>query len=142
LTPPTGFCNALLWPLLHYIPLSVDCLQRADEQFAAYTTANIAFARVLLQQYRAGDVVWVHDYQLMLLPALLRRARPNMKIGFFLHTPFPSSEIYRVLPARRELLIGVLSSDLIGMREMAAVVGDGEYNSGGEEHRLRCIAAS
>ena len=65
-----------------------------------------------------GDLVWVHDYHLMLLPAMLREeigdSKSNVKIGFFLHTPFPSSEIYRILPVRNEILIGVLHCDLIG----------------------------
>lgn len=64
-----------------------------------------------------GDLVWVHDYHLMLLPAMLREEmgpKKNVKIGFFLHTPFPSSEIYRILPVRNEVLMGVLQCDLIG----------------------------
>lgn len=71
-------------------------------------------AQVVLDEYEDGDVVWVHDYHLMLLPTMLRQARPSMKIGFFFHTPFPSSEIYRVIPSRDELLYGVLSSNLLG----------------------------
>ena len=70
--------------------------------------------QVVLDEYEDGDVVWVHDYHLMLLPTMLRQARPSMKIGFFFHTPFPSSEIYRVIPSRDELLYGVLSSNLLG----------------------------
>ena len=70
----------------------------------------------MLELYRPGDVVWVHDYHLMLLPSVLRARHPNMKIGFFSHVPFPSSEIYRVLPFRKELLEGLLSSSLIGFQ--------------------------
>lgn len=109
-----GFCNNLLWPLFHYIPLNVENLATEPEQFAAYQAANVEFARAVLDVYKEGDTVWVHDFQLMLLPALLRSVRPNIKVGFFLHIPFPSSEIYRALPARRALLQGVLASDLIG----------------------------
>lgn len=78
---------------------------------------NRLFAKKIASQVQDGDRVWVHDYHLMLLPAMLREELGpgiNVKIGFFLHTPFPSSEIYRVLPARDELLRGVLECDLIG----------------------------
>ena len=109
-----GFCNDLLWPLFHYIPLPLDAIKAHDKQFKAYQKANAEFAKVVLEHYQDGDVVWVHDYHLMLLPSLLRQARPQMKIGFFFHTPFPSSEIYRVIPSRDELLYGVLSANLLG----------------------------
>ena len=109
-----GFCNDLLWPLFHYIPLPISAIKQHDKQFAAYQKANAEFARVVLDEYEDGDVVWVHDYHLMLLPTMLRQARPSMKIGFFFHTPFPSSEIYRVIPSRDELLYGVLSANLLG----------------------------
>ena len=109
-----GFCNDLLWPLFHYIPLPIDAIKAHDKQFQAYQKANAEFAKVVLDEYEDGDVVWVHDYHLMLLPSLLRQARPAMRIGFFFHTPFPSSEIYRVIPSRSELLYGVLSSNLLG----------------------------
>jgi trehalose 6-phosphate synthase/phosphatase len=109
-----GFCNDLLWPLFHYIPLPIDAIKAHDKQFRAYQKANAEFAKVVLDEWEEGDVVWVHDYHLMLLPALLRHAKPGMKIGFFFHTPFPSSEIYRVIPSRDELLYGVLSSNLLG----------------------------
>ncbi|KAJ1544358.1 Trehalose-6-P synthase/phosphatase complex synthase subunit [Cladochytrium tenue] len=88
-----------------------------EEHWDAYREANMAFAEALASTVQDGDLVWVHDYQLMLLPSLLRSKlpdKPNVKIGFFLHIPFPSSEIYRILPVRREVLQGVLQSDLIG----------------------------
>ena len=72
----------------------------------------------MVQDVQDGDLIWVHDYHLMLLPEMLRKelgdTRKNVKIGFFLHTPFPSSEIYRILPVREKLLLGVLYCDLIG----------------------------
>ena len=84
----------------------------------AYTDANRLFAKTVAAEVEDGDLVWVHDYHLMLLPAMLREelepTGKNIKLGFFLHTPFPSSEIYRILPVRREVLLGVLSCDLIG----------------------------
>lgn len=76
------------------------------------------FARAIAKDVQDGDMVWVHDYHLMLLPSMLREeigdTRSNVKIGFFLHTPFPSSEIYRILPVRNEILLGILHCDLIG----------------------------
>ena len=71
----------------------------------------------MARDVREGDLIWIHDFHLMLLPAMLREELGpdfNIKIGFFLHTPFPSSEIYRILPVRKEILSGVLHSDLIG----------------------------
>ncbi|BAM81439.1 alpha,alpha-trehalose-phosphate synthase [Cyanidioschyzon merolae strain 10D] len=114
-----GFCNDVLWPLFHYVPLQVvsqDGERKFDYKYwAAYTTANQRFAEAIMSVYRRGDSVWVQDYHLMLLPALLRRKlRHSTRIGFFLHTPFPSSEVYRILPVRREILEGVLAADLIG----------------------------
>lgn len=73
---------------------------------------------MVVQDVQDGDLVWVHDYHLMLLPAMVREllgnTKKNVKVGFFLHTPFPSSEIYRILPVREKLLEGVLACDLIG----------------------------
>jgi trehalose 6-phosphate synthase/phosphatase len=83
-------------------------------QWSAYQEANEVFARVILNAYQHGDVVWCHDYHLMLLPSKLKEGYSNMKVGWFLHTPFPSSEIYRTLPVREELLLSVLSADLVG----------------------------
>ena len=83
-------------------------------QWQAYLVANNKFSEVVLEAYEANDVVWVQDYHLMQLPQLLKTAIPKMKVGFFLHTPFPSSEVYRTLPVREELLKAVLGADLIG----------------------------
>lgn len=85
----------------------------------AYKEANALFANTIADEAQDGDLIWIHDYHLMLLPQLLRerlraQGKKNIKIGFFLHTPFPSSEIYRVLPVRADLLKGVLYCDLIG----------------------------
>lgn len=109
-----GFCNNVLWPLFHYIPLPVESITTADAEFEAYQAANYLFAEVVIREYQEGDVVWIHDYHLMLLPRILRQHYPNIKIGFFFHTPFPAHEIYRGLPSREPLLAGVLASDLIG----------------------------
>ncbi|CAM9645716.1 unnamed protein product, partial [Chrysoparadoxa australica] len=80
----------------------------------AYKEANMIFAEVVCSFYEPGDYVWVHDYHLMRLPYELRQRHPDCKIGWFLHTPFPSSEIYRILPVRKPLLEGLLSADLVG----------------------------
>lgn len=103
-----------LWPLFHYLPGEIDF---DEAQWDGYYRANVAFANAIRQVARDGDMIWVQDYHLMLLPALLREAladMPDIRIGFFLHTPFPSSEVYRVLPVRKQILLGVLQCDLIG----------------------------
>lgn len=110
-----GFSNSILWPLFHYHPgeISFD-----EPTWLAYCEANKLFAKAIISSVEDGDMIWVHDYHLMLLPRLLREeigtSKKNVKIGFFLHTPFPSSEIYRILPVREEILMGVLACDLIG----------------------------
>lgn len=113
-----GFCNSVLWQLFHYVPLNIDSklseTRTLQFQWNAHQLANRQFADVVLRHYRPGDIVWVQDYHLMLLPAILKEKYSRMKVGFFLHTPFPSSEIYRTLPVREELLRAVLKADLIG----------------------------
>lgn len=110
-----GFSNSILWPLFHYHPGEMNFDENA---WAAYIEANEQFASKIASQVDDNDMIWVHDYHLMLLPQMLRQkigsTKKNVKIGFFLHTPFPSSEIYRILPVRKEILEGVLSCDLIG----------------------------
>lgn len=108
-----GFSNSTIWPLFHYFPSIADF---SKEFFEAYRTINQQFAETVIALYQPGDVIWVHDYQLMLLPQLLRDRLPNATIGFFLHIPFPSYEIFRLLPSRwkRALLHGILGADLVG----------------------------
>ncbi|KAJ3351024.1 Trehalose-6-P synthase/phosphatase complex synthase subunit [Allomyces javanicus] len=110
-----GFSNSILWPLLHYCPGEIAF---REDQWDAYHAANVMFAEAVLEHLQDGDMVWVQDYHLMLLPALLRAKCadqfPHIKLGFFLHTPFPSSEIYRILPVRREILLGILECDVVG----------------------------
>lgn len=107
----TGFSNTSLWPLLHYLP---SYAQYDRRWFDAYRKVNTIFADTVAEVADHGSLVWVHDYHLMLLPEMLRWRRPDLKIGFFLHTPFPSYEIFRCHPNRRELLKGLLGADLIG----------------------------
>ncbi len=106
-----GYSNGVLWPLFHYLLDQVP-LQVSD--WDSYVEANQLFADVVAREYRPGDLVWVHDYQLLLVPGMLRRLLPDARIGFFLHIPFPSEELFRTLPARRELLEGLLGADLVG----------------------------
>src|SRR5690606_15218682 len=80
----------------------------------AYERVNELFAEAIAERYRPGDVVWVHDYQLMLVPQMLRRRVPDARIGFFLHIPFPASEVFRTLPYRDRILEGLLGADLVG----------------------------
>ncbi|KAK8206670.1 Trehalose-6-P synthase/phosphatase complex synthase subunit [Zalaria obscura] len=110
-----GFSNSILWPLFHYHPGEITFDESAWD---AYKEANRLFAKAIAKDVEDNDLVWIHDYHLMLLPAMLREeigdSKRNVKFGFFLHTPFPSSEIYRILPVRNEILNGVLHCDLIG----------------------------
>ncbi|KAL9654639.1 hypothetical protein ABK040_006701 [Willaertia magna] len=106
-----GFSNGILWPLFHYL---YERNSMFDElQWEAYKRVNETFADAIMEIYKENDMVWVHDYHLMLLPKLLRQRKPDINIGFFLHIPFPSSEIYRILPVRTELLEGLLASNLV-----------------------------
>lgn len=108
-----GFSNDTLWPLFHYFP----SLVRYDaDWFEHYRMANSLFLETLARTVRPGDRVWIHDYHLMLLPALLRDRFPDLPISFFLHIPFPSYEVFRLLPAawRTALLEGMLGADLVG----------------------------
>lgn len=107
-----GFSNSILWPLFHYHPGEISF---NEEWWEAYQKVNQLFADAIDEIVQDGDLVWVQDYHLMLLPAMLRnKTKKDIKIGWFLHTPFPSSEIYRILPVRKEILLGVLESDLLG----------------------------
>jgi trehalose 6-phosphate synthase/phosphatase len=106
-----GMCNSVIWPLFHYF---LGRVASEPEYFEAYAEVNAAFADTVAARAPEGAHVWVHDYHLMLVPALLRARRADVRISFFLHIPFPSSEVYRILPARAELLGGVLGADYIG----------------------------
>jgi trehalose 6-phosphate synthase/phosphatase len=106
-----GYANSVLWPLFHY---RVGQIPHEVRGFDAYESVNARFADAVAEHYQSGDLVWVHDYQLMLVPGLLRERVPDARIGFFLHIPFPSSETFRILPQRERLLEGLLGADLIG----------------------------
>ena len=106
-----GFCNSTLWPLFHYFP---QIAEYDKHFFNAYRKVNKKFAKAVLEVADGNDTIWVHDYHLMLLPSLLRERLPDAEIGFFLHIPFPSSEIFRMLPGAAEILDGMLGADLVG----------------------------
>jgi trehalose 6-phosphate synthase/phosphatase len=108
-----GYANGTLWPLLHQFPSS---LSFDPEDWQAYLEANRRFRDAVVEAHRPEDLVWVHDYHLMLLPALLREALPDAAIGFFLHIPFPPSDVFRILPHREALLTGLLGADLIAFQ--------------------------
>jgi len=105
-----GFSNQTLWPACHYFVQYIDYDQKYWE---SYKRVNEKFAEVISENLEPEDVVWVHDYQLMLVPQMLRSQRPDITVGFFQHIPFPSYEVFRTLPWRRELLEGILGSDYI-----------------------------
>ncbi|KAF9589773.1 hypothetical protein IFM89_028682 [Coptis chinensis] len=112
-----GYCNSILWPLFHYLGIpQEDRLDTIQSQFEAYETANKFFAEVVIENYKAGDIVWCHDYHLMFLPEYLKKHNSEMKVGWFLHTSFPSSEVYMILPHRTDLLYAVLHADLVGFQ--------------------------
>ena len=106
-----GLSNKALWPLFHYfIEYSVFNIN----QWESYVEVNKKFSEAVIKNVEDGDIIWVHDYQLLLCPKMIRDRKPNVTIGFFLHIPFPSFEIFRIFPWREELLQGILGADQIG----------------------------
>ncbi|GJQ20213.1 MAG: bifunctional alpha,alpha-trehalose-phosphate synthase (UDP-forming)/trehalose-phosphatase [Bacteroidia bacterium] len=122
-----GFCNETLWPLFHYFP-SITTYR--ESHWKQYQEVNKVFAERVAEILKPDDIVWVHDYQLMLVPRLLRHYAPQNPIGFFLHIPFPSFEIFRLIPQewRREILTGLMGADLVGFHTY-------EYT----QNFLRCV---
>jgi len=108
-----GYANQTLWPLFHSFTTRFD--YDAD-LWAAYVAANRRFRDAVLEELEPGDTVWIHDYHLMLLPRMLREVAPDTRIGFFLHIPFPASELLRILPRRDEVLRGLLGADLVAFQ--------------------------
>ncbi|KAJ3507777.1 hypothetical protein NLJ89_g6115 [Agrocybe chaxingu] len=110
-----GYCKTTLWPLFHYL-LWQDVATEyasADSHYPYYESANAAFARKIAEVYQPGDLIWVHDYHLLLVPRLVRESIPDAVLGLFVHTPFPSSEVFRCLPRRKEILDGMLGANLV-----------------------------
>ncbi|MDD1757107.1 MAG: bifunctional alpha,alpha-trehalose-phosphate synthase (UDP-forming)/trehalose-phosphatase, partial [Methanotrichaceae archaeon] len=108
-----GFCNKTIWPLFHYFTSNVAY---DENNWIYYKKVNRSICDVVMQILRPDDIVWIHDYHLMLLPKLIKDRVPSVPIGFFLHIPFPSFEVFRLLPSnwRKEILEGLLGADLIG----------------------------
>lgn len=122
-----GFCNKTIWPLFHYF---TSYVAYKEEYWKQYQAVNEIFTDSIVELIKPGDIVWIHDYHLMLVPKLLRERFPEISIGFFLHIPFPSYELFRLLPKqwRETILSGLLGADLIGFHTQ-------EYT----QHYLRCV---
>ncbi|EGW36319.1 bifunctional alpha,alpha-trehalose-phosphate synthase (UDP-forming)/trehalose-phosphatase [Desulfosporosinus sp. OT] len=137
-----GFCNKIIWPLFHYFPSNTDY---DKDYWLQYREVNKIFRDAVLEVIQPGDVIWVHDYHLMLLPGLLREELPHTPIGFFLHIPFPSYELYRLLPSEwgQEILHGLLGANLIGFHthEYAQYFLRSVLRILGYEHKLGQILA-
>lgn len=106
-----GFSNEVLWPVFHYMPTYA---RYNKSYWECYISVNKKFRDIILDVAEPGDIVWIHDYQLLLLPGLIRAVLPDITIGFFQHIPFPSYELFRLIPWRLEILEGILGADLIG----------------------------
>ena len=106
-----GFSNRTIWPLFHYF---LEYTEFELSFWEIYRQVNQKFADAILAQSGPDDIIWVHDYQLMLVPQMVKEKNPSATIGFFLHIPFPSYEIFRTMPWREEVLQGLLGADLIG----------------------------
>jgi trehalose 6-phosphate synthase len=111
-----GFCNATLWPLYHDVIAPPEFHRR---WWNAYVTVNRSFAQAAVEQAAPGATVWVHDYQLQLVPQMVREQRGDVRIGFFNHIPFPGYEIFAQLPWRRQVVEGLLGADLVGFQRQA-----------------------
>ncbi len=123
-----GFSNKTIWPLFHYF---TQYATYNDSFWSNYKRVNEYYCKAIVDILKKKDVIWIHDYQLMLLPKLIRNKRPDAKIGFFLHIPFPSFDVFRLLPWRKEILEGILGADLIGFH-----IHDYVRNFSDSVHRL------
>src|SRR5258708_2533874 len=112
-----GFANNTLWPLYH------DAIRKPTfnrSWWDAYVRVNQLFASAAVEAASPGAMVWIHDYHLQLVPEMLRARRPDLRIGFFLHIPFPPQELFMQLPWRKEILRGLLGSDVVGFQDPTA----------------------
>ena len=109
-------CNGVLWPLFHY---QVDRIPLQTPDWNVYRAINERFADAIVREYRDGDVIWIHDYHLLLVPGLVRNRLPDAPIGFFLHIPFPALEVLQVAPWRREIVAGMLGANVVGFHTPA-----------------------
>lgn len=115
------FCNSVIWPLFHYMPLSFEGERTFHvESWECFVRINQLYCDSLIEEFHSSGIdesdamFWMHDLHLMLVPRMLRDRLPKARIGFFLHTPFPAGEVFRTFPERRALLEGMLGSDLLG----------------------------
>ncbi len=120
-----GFCNGMLWPLCHYF---LDKCRYAADDWESYVKVNQRFASHILDELTTSNITWIHDYHLALTPRYLRESSAKCKIAYFWHIPFPSIEIFRMLPRAKDLLMGILHSDIIGF-----------HTEGYVSHFLDCI---
>ncbi|HTB85845.1 MAG TPA: bifunctional alpha,alpha-trehalose-phosphate synthase (UDP-forming)/trehalose-phosphatase [Candidatus Sulfotelmatobacter sp.] len=136
-----GFCNKTIWPLFHYFS---TLTQYEEDCWQEYKHVNQVFAEAVLKVLQPDDVLWIHDYHLLLLPKLVREKFPEMPIGFFLHIPFPSWEIFRMLPRawREEMIEGMLGSSLIGFHthDYVRYFLTSVLRTAGYEHQLGSLA--
>ncbi|KAI8988048.1 glycosyltransferase family 20-domain-containing protein [Mycotypha africana] len=115
-----GYCKTMLWPLLHYMIWNDATDGRLErKQWEAYAAVNQIYADFVSDLYQDGDIIWVHDYHLLLVPSMVRAKHPKARIGLFVHSPFPTSEIFRCLPKRQEILKGMIGANLIGFQTYA-----------------------
>jgi trehalose 6-phosphate synthase/phosphatase len=121
-----GVSNALLWPILHSMPPTVRIGQLS---WSAYKKVNRVFCDAVVRVSRKHDLIWIHDFHLMLLPALVRERRPEGRIGWFCHIPWPGFDLFEILPWRAEILEGLLGADVIGF-----------HTAGYAQNFLRCVA--
>lgn len=108
-----GYANSVLWPIFHELKPTREALEN-ESYWRAYSRVNQAFAEIVISLSKTGSTIWVHDYQLMLLPAMLRAQRPTDKIGFFLHIPFPAQKVFEQIPRSKQILGGLIGADLVG----------------------------
>lgn len=135
-----GFCNKTIWPLFHYFSTAA---RYQGDYWEEYKQVNRVFAEALMEVLRPDDLLWVHDYQLMLLPGMIRQQMPGLPIGFFLHIPFPSWEIFRLLPRewRKEIIDGLLGASLLGFHthDYTRHFLSSVLRTSGYEHHLGCL---
>jgi trehalose 6-phosphate synthase/phosphatase len=110
------YCNNVLWPLFHY---ERNMVRHKEEGWEAYCEVNKKVAECIINVSKDDDIIWVHDFQLMLVPGLVKEKRPDLKVGFFLHIPFPSSEIFRELPQRKEILQSLLKCNHVSFHDLS-----------------------
>ena len=130
-----GFCNSIVWPLFHGRLRSPELTR---SWWRSYRAVNQRFASTVAAVAPEGGTVWVHDYHLLLTAAMLRARRPDLRIGFFLHIPFPPAQLFAMLPWRREILLGMVGADLIGFQtpdDVRNVLDSLEHYGGGQWRR-------